>query len=215
MRDYRSDPAALSAAAAQMGVGLDSAQAEALLQFHDLLLRWNRAFNLVSRRDTDRLLTRHLLDSLSLVPWVQGTVMDLGTGAGLPGVPLAIAQPRQSFTLVDRNERKIRFLRQVARELGLDNIHPWCGDVRGLPADARFDTVACRAVAAIAEVWALAGSRLAPGGCLLIMHRGQSRAAVDGVPDVLPRGRLRERRMISVPGLPRPHELVVFERDTG
>ncbi len=202
----------LVADAAAVGVALDDRQAEALLRFRDLLLRWNRAFNLVSRRDTHRLLVRHLLDSLSIAPYLRGSrVLDLGTGAGLPGVPLAIARGDVSFTLVDRSERKIRFLHQVVRSLGLSNVRAWCGDVRALPAETPFDTVVCRAVAGVTQVWALAGERLHPGGCMLIMHRSRS-AGEPEEPGDLPGGRLRERKHLCIPGREEPHELLVIER---
>lgn len=209
-------PQSLIADAATLGVHLESRQAEALLQFGALLLRWNRAFNLISRQDTGRLVPRHLLDSLSIAPWLHGQdVMDLGTGAGLPGVPLAIAREQAKFFLVDRSGRKIRFIDEVVRSLGLSNVTTWCGDVRALPESAVFDTVVCRAVAPVMDIWSLAEGRLRPGGRVLIMHRGQSagRSSVGASNENLEGGCLRERVHLQVPGLPLPHELVVLERE--
>jgi 16S rRNA (guanine527-N7)-methyltransferase len=207
-------PESLVADAGTLGVRLEIRQAAALLQFGDLLLRWNRAFNLISRRDTGRLVSRHLLDSLSVTPWLHGReVMDLGTGAGLPGVPLAIAREDSSFTLVDRSERKIRFIDQVVRTLGLTNVATRCGDVRSLPDSAIFDTVVSRAVASVDEIWALAEPRLRPGGRVLIMHRGQAPAERDVVVGGLPGGCVHDRILLQLPGLPQPHELVVLERE--
>ncbi len=124
------------------------ASGNSLLQFAALLRRWGAAFNLVSRRDSPRLVARHLLDSLSLAPMLRGVrVVDLGTGAGLPGVPLAIACPERSFTLIDRSERRIRFVRQAVVELGLTNVVPIAIDFDDFRADALFDTVVSRAVA--------------------------------------------------------------------
>lgn len=209
-------PQSLVLEAATLGVHLEFRQAEAVLQFGDLLLRWNRAFNLISRRDTDRLVPRHLLDSLSIAPWLQGSsVMDLGTGAGLPGLPLAIASEGINFTLVDRNERKIRFVDQAIRTLGLPNVQTRCGDVRALPAGMTFDTVVTRAVASVNEVWALAEPRLRSAGRVLIMHRGQASPAdvtTDPSADEIGTRHVRERVLVQLPGLPQPHELVVLER---
>jgi 16S rRNA (guanine527-N7)-methyltransferase len=207
-------PESLVADARILGVHLEIRQAAALLQFGDLLLRWNRAFNLISRRDTGRLVSRHLLDSLSIAPRLHGRdVLDLGTGAGLPGVPLAIAREEVSFTLVDRSERKIRFIDQAARTLGLTNVTTQAADVRSLPDSASFDTVVSRAVASLDELWALAESRLRPCGRVLIMHRGQALSERGSVV-VAPAGsRVQEQVLLAVPGLPQPHELVVLERE--
>jgi 16S rRNA (guanine527-N7)-methyltransferase len=202
-----------------MGVVIELPQAEQLLQFGDLLLRWNRAFNLISRRDTARLVSRHLLDSVSIAPWLAGLrVMDLGTGGGLPGVPLGIVRKDVSFTLVDRSDRKIRFIDQAVRTLGLTNVATWCGDVRDLPPDVVFDTVVSRAVASVEQIWAMAGERVSPGGRVLVMHRGQ--VARGGAPSptaqVRPAGVARyDQVLLPVPGLEHPHELVVLERERG
>jgi len=214
--EVEASPDTLVADAAALGVRLDIRQAGALLQFGDLLLRWNRAFNLISRRDTGRLISRHLLDSLSIAPWLHGReVMDLGTGAGLPGVPLAIARQEASFTLVDRNERKIRFIDQVVRSLGLDNVATVCGDVRDLDVSVTFDTVVSRAVASLGEIWSLAEPRLRPDGRVLIMHRGQGPYPPDAAEnrERTTGGCVRERILVHLPGLPQPHELVVLVRE--
>jgi 16S rRNA (guanine527-N7)-methyltransferase len=212
--EVEANPENLAADARTLGVHLDTHQALALLRFGDLLLRWNRAFNLISRRDTGRLVSRHLLDSLSIAPRLHGRdVMDLGTGAGLPGVPLAIARGDLSFTLVDRSERKIRFIDQVTRTLGLTNVTTQSGDARSLTDSATFDTVVSRAVASLDEIWTLAHQRLRPGGRMLIMHRGQALSERGTVVVGPPGSRVREQVLLEIPGLPQPHELVVLERE--
>lgn len=196
-----------------LAVALERHQAEVLKRFGDLLVHWNRAFNLVSRRDVERLVPRHLLDSLSIAPWVEGVeVMDLGTGAGLPGVPLAIAQPQRRFTLVDRNARRIRFVAHACRSLEIRNVEAIACDVIGLPADRRFDTIVARAVADVAEVWRLAEPRLRGGGRVLVLWRGQSEAE-PRLPDALPRLARADQHHVRIPGLTRPHVLVVLERE--
>src|SRR5690625_5967549 len=104
---------------------LCAGQQSRLVDYMDLLAHWIRAFNLTAITDPVEMVHRHLIDSLAILPWVEGSlVADAGTGAGLPGVPLAIARPDTEFVLVDSNGKKIRFLRQVRRELGLTNIEP-------------------------------------------------------------------------------------------
>ncbi len=218
-RDAAGDRSDLLTGAAALGVELNPAQADALLGFGALLARWNQAFNLVSRRDIERLLPRHLLDSLSAATELAPSrVLDLGTGAGLPGVPLAIVQPQLQFTLVDRNERKIRFIGQVVRELGLANVTPLCADVARMPGNDSFDTVVTRAVAAPAGIWALAEPRLAPAGRLVLLHRvhdGRTTQAADGAApeSAAPPGtRIFGRRLAAIPGLAERHEVLVLGR---
>lgn len=211
MPDRLPEPATLCRDATTIGLELDLDQASAVIAFGELLLRWNRAFNLISRKDEDRLYHRHLLDSLSVVPWLMGNrILDLGTGAGLPGIPLAIASRQCSFVLVDRHERKIRFVRQAVRALGLENVTTWCGDITSSAAPADCDTVVTRAVAAAAEAWRLARGVLRPGGRLLLMAHGQGDA---GMEDTLPDdAQVVARVRIPIPGLALPHGLLVLER---
>jgi 16S rRNA (guanine527-N7)-methyltransferase len=122
-----SDPAEILNAGSEtlLGRTLSDSEIDQLLAYRALLQRWNSTYNLTAIRDPMEMVTRHLLDSLSIWPWVNdGPVLDAGTGAGLPGVPLAILRPELEFTLLDSAGKKVRFLRQVKRELGLDNIQP-------------------------------------------------------------------------------------------
>lgn len=216
--------------AAALGVELDDRQLLQLAQFATLLLRWNRAFNIISRRDESRLTNRHLLDSLSIAPWVQGPrVLDMGTGGGLPGVPLAICRRDQQFTLLDRTQRKIRFVTQVKRALGLENVDPVCADVRELRDDALFDCIVSRAVADSETNWRLAAPRLRSRGRLLIMastggaerassedfsdQRGSSVRNLAISPVGAPQGsRYLAREHLQIPGLNRAHRLDVLMR---
>jgi 16S rRNA (guanine527-N7)-methyltransferase len=219
------DPAAealdIAAGARHLGVVLDADQVGRLAAFAGLLAHWNRAFNLVSRQDIGRLRERHLLDSLSVTPWLAGSeVMDLGTGAGLPGIPLAIARPDLQFTLVDRSPRKIRFVQQAIRSLALGNVTVHAGDVRGLPEPRRFDTIVSRAVAEVGVLWALGGERLRPGGRMLVLWRSQSRGdarapANDDLATSLPDTVHAVQQEVSVPGLARSHRLIVVESTGG
>lgn len=120
----RSDEQAyLLAGAATMGVSLSDAQAGKLLDYLDLLQKWNKAYNLTAVRERSAMLTQHLLDSLSIVPHLPpGDLLDAGSGGGLPGIPLAILQPERSITLIDTVGKKVAFLKQAAMTLGLKNL---------------------------------------------------------------------------------------------
>jgi 16S rRNA (guanine527-N7)-methyltransferase len=142
----------LVAGARQLQVALNAAAAQALLRLLDELERWNRAYNLTAISARDQMLTHHLLDSLSVAPFVQGsTLADVGTGAGFPGLPLALIAPQRRCMLVDSNGKKQRFVAHAARTLGLANVearHARVEDVR--PAQP-FDTVVARACAALPQ----------------------------------------------------------------
>ena len=118
------DPAAaLARGAAELGVALDAAQRERLLKLAAELLRWNKAYNLTAITEREAMLTHHLLDSLSVQPALHGErIADVGTGAGFPGLPLAIVNPARRFTLLDSNNKKVRFVAHAARTLGLANV---------------------------------------------------------------------------------------------
>ncbi len=204
------EASALVGQAAVLGVDLDHRRAVALLAFRDLLLHWNRAFNLVSRADTARLVPRHLLDSLTAAPWLIGSsVLDVGTGAGLPGVPLAIAREDVQVTLIDLSERKIRFVDRAVRALGLGNVSTRCGDVAALAPAERFDTVVSRAVADSAAIWGLIASHLNPEGRLVVMSRARG-AAGQPAPEPPAGSRLEASPRVWIPGLQGPHELMVL-----
>jgi 16S rRNA (guanine527-N7)-methyltransferase len=169
--------AQLRAGAAALGLPLDAAQGEALLRLLDELAQWNRAYNLTAITDRAQMLTHHLLDSLAVQPALAGArVLDLGTGAGFPGLPLALVNPQRSFALLDGTAKKIRFVAHAARTLGLGNVVAVHGRAGEWQPDAPFDTVVARAVAPVAELAALALPLLAPGG-RLVACKGQRREA--------------------------------------
>lgn len=210
------DAVQLRREASALGIALSADQAERLAAFGDLLLRWNRTFNIISRQDQARLVPRHLLDSLSVAPWLRGpAVLDLGTGGGLPGIPLAILRADLSFTLLDRSPRKIRFVSQVCRVLGLANVKPLCADAGRLAPDARFDCIVSRAVTQLGALWKLARPLLRsgpdPGVLLAMVSARAAKDPDDGPGSVLPGGRIIARPVLRIPGLEDGHRLVVVE----
>ena len=154
----------------EMGLALDDAIVERLVDYLQLLIKWNKAYNLTAVRDPLEMVGRHLLDSLAINPWLRGErVLDVGTGAGLPGIPLAILNPRRQFTLLDSNGKKTRFVLQAASELGLSNVTVEHLRLERYHPAQPFDTITSRAFSALDEF--VAGTRhlLAAGGALLAM----------------------------------------------
>jgi 16S rRNA (guanine527-N7)-methyltransferase len=140
------------------------------LAYLTLLEKWNRVYNLTGVRDAREMVTRHLLDSFAIIPFVAGPrVLDIGTGAGLPGIPLALALPEMEFVLLDSSSKKVQFVRQVVTELALANVAVVCQRAQQYAPAARFDTVVTRALAAIKEILTMAHPLCKPGGRMLIM----------------------------------------------
>ena len=163
-------PLQLSQGLAAMSLPLGIHQCEALLGYLGLLRKWNRAFNLTAVRDPGSMVRRQLLDSLSLVPWLdRGPVLDVGTGAGLPGIPLAIACAAVKFTLIDSNGKKTRFVQQVVGELGLANVEVVRRRVEQLERPCHYQTIVSRALGSLADMVSATESLLAPAGCWLAM----------------------------------------------
>jgi 16S rRNA (guanine527-N7)-methyltransferase len=193
------------------GIRVPEAESAALAQFLDLLMRWNRVYNLTGIRDLAELVDRHLIESLALRPLLKGDrVADVGTGAGLPGVPLAITERTRSFTLIESRAKRVRFLRHVAAELDLANTQVAHGRAEHLRPDRPFDTVLARAVAPPAELLAICRNLTAPGSILLLLTATHLQAAFDGLaPDFVLRHVAPEHRD-SVPKL--RSSIVLLER---
>jgi len=158
----------------------DNAQAK-LLAYLDLLAKWNRTYNLTAVRDPGDMVSRHLLDSLAVLPFVHGTnLADLGSGAGLPGIPLAIARPDLAVTLIESNGKKARFLREAIRSLPFANVS--VAQARVQDTAGAFDTVTARAFASLHDMLAWAGHLLAPGGRWLALKGRADPAELDAIP---------------------------------
>jgi 16S rRNA (guanine527-N7)-methyltransferase len=155
---------------AALQLSLDARQQARLLEYLGLLSRWNKTYNLTSVRDEAQMVTRHLLDSLVIAPYLTGQrFLDVGTGAGLPGVPMAILFPQREFLLLDSNGKKTRFLFQVKTALCLDNMAVHQARVETFKPAEPIDTVMSRAFAPLQDMVHGCSHLLAPGGKILAM----------------------------------------------
>lgn len=153
-----------------LGVACDAGQRQQLLAYLQLLQKWNTAYNLTAVRDPGQMVTRHLLDSLAVAPYLPlGNAIDVGTGAGLPGVPLAILFPQRQFDLLDSNGKKTRFLFQVKTALSLDNMQVHHQRVESFQPFRPYDVVLSRAYAALRDMVSSCRHLLAPHGRFLAM----------------------------------------------
>ncbi len=143
----------LVSSARRMGVALAAAHAGRMQRLLDELGKWNQAYNLTALNRREEWVTHHLLDSLSIAPLLAGSrIADVGTGAGFPGMPLAILYPERTFALIDSNGKKIRFVQHAVRTLGLTNVIPQQARAEALTPGSPFDTVVARAFAALPEL---------------------------------------------------------------
>lgn len=163
----------LSEGLAQMQLSLNEDQQQQLLAFLALLNKWNRAYNLTAVRDESEMVSRQLLDSLSILPWVTTEhLLDVGAGGGLPGIPLAIVLPAKRFTLLDSNGKKTRFLQQCVLELGLKNVEVIHGRAEDCKPEHPFSQISSRAFTALDNLVAWCGDLLVRDGSFLAM-KGQ------------------------------------------
>lgn len=197
----------LAAGLAQLGIDLTAEARDKLTAYLDLLLKWNRTYNLTALRDPEQGLTHHLLDSLAILPWVgPEPLLDVGSGGGLPGIPLAIARPELSVTMVDTVQKKVSFLQQAAIELGLSNVQAVHARVENLPGS--YAQISSRAFAELKDFVGLTRQLLAPGGRWLAM-KGQR---PDGEIAALPAGvRVASIETLAVPGLDAERHLIILQ----
>ncbi|MGR9108761.1 MAG: 16S rRNA (guanine(527)-N(7))-methyltransferase RsmG [Gammaproteobacteria bacterium] len=155
----------------ELGLRYGPDSLSALLRFQALLAKWNRIYNLTAIRDPEIMLSHHLLDSASASPYLYGQrVLDVGTGPGLPGIPLAILNPGHFFVLLDSNAKKTRFVRQAVLELSLTNVEVVQDRVERFKPAALFDTIITRAFAAVSEILSTTARLLTERGRLLAMR---------------------------------------------
>ena len=193
-------------------LGLPSSPLAArLLDYLALLDRWNRTYNLTAIRDPREMVGKHLLDSLSMLPHVHdGRLADLGTGPGLPGIPLALARPALQITLVESNGKKTRFLREVVRQLGLGNVRVLEARAEAVDEPGTFDQLTARAMDTLAGILQVGGHLLAPDGRLLAMKGQRPDAEIAALP---PGWRVESVQRLDVPGVDGERHLAVVTRD--
>jgi 16S rRNA (guanine527-N7)-methyltransferase len=198
----------LVAGLSALHLALDESAIAQLLDYVELLERWNAAYNLTAVRDPAEMVTRHLLDSLAIAPYVTGaTLADLGSGAGLPGIPLAIVAPGREILLVDSNGKKARFLREAVRKLALANTR--VAESRVENVEGTFDCITARAFASLGDMLAWGGHLLAPDGRWLALKGRFPEDELAEMPDAF---EIEKTIELNVPGLDAERHLVVVKR---
>ena len=202
--------ARLADGAATLGVEIDDEQQRTMLAYLALLKRWNKIYNLTAVKGDANILTRHLLDSLSVAPHLHGRkVIDIGTGAGLPGIPVAIACPHLQLTLLDSNAKRCRFLRQVQAQLKLKNVTVVQQRVEEYQPAEKFDSLLSRAFSSLQALISSSAHLLAEGGQVVAMKGiwpgDEKEALTDGfmVENVV---------KLKVPGLSEQRHLVICKK---
>jgi 16S rRNA (guanine527-N7)-methyltransferase len=200
--------ARLQAGIAELGLAPGADATERLLDYLELLSRWNTVYNLTAVRDPADMVERHLLDSLSIAPCVRGDLLaDLGSGAGLPGIPLAILEPGRQHVLIDSNGKKIRFLREAVRMLGLSNVR--VEQTRVENAHGHYDCITARAFATLGEMLTLGGHLLAPNGIWLALKGLLKNEEIISLPAGFV---VAEIKPLKVPGLGAARHVVIIKR---
>ena len=193
-----------------MNTCVSQEQQEKLLAYLDLLYKWNRVYSLTALKEEDQAVSHHLLDSLSILPFVPtGNLLDVGSGGGTPGIPLAIARPELAVTLLDSNTKKAAFLRQAAIEVGLNNIAVHSGRVEQYHPDTGFAAITSRAFAELADFVSLSKHLLAPGGRWLAMKGVRPEEEMAHLPDDVG---VDAAYPLTVPGINGERHLVVLRR---
>lgn len=201
------EAALLAAGITQMGLDVSRETQVKLLAYMTLLQKWNKVYNLTAVRDPKEMVTLHLLDSLSVLPYVNAkNLLDVGSGAGLPGIVLAIVKPELQVTTIDTVQKKAIFMRQVKGELGLDNLEVVHARVESYQASQKFEVIISRAFSELALFIRLTKHLIAEHGAWLAMKGQEPYAELDGL-DV------REKKIIplDVAGLEAERHLVFLE----
>ena len=199
----------LAAGVAALGLALPQGAEERLLAYLALLDKWNRVYNLTAVRETERMVSHHLLDSLAAVPYFTGqTVLDVGSGGGFPGIPLAIARPELQVTLIDSIAKKTAFLLQAKAELGLVNLHVVTSRVEDYRPESGFDVITSRAFSDLRAFVALTRPLLNPGGRWLAMKGLMPHEEIASLPLLV---KVSANHALHVPGLDASRHLIVLE----
>ena len=196
---------------AAMGLEVPAAAQEKLLAYAALLEKWNKTYSLTALRGADKAVSHHLLDSLAVLPHVPaGTLLDVGSGGGMPGIPLAIVLPELAVTLIDSNSKKTAFLRQAAIELRLSNVNVHCGRVEQYHPPLPFSAITSRAFAELTDFVVLSRHLLAADGVWLAMKGVRPEAEIAALPAGV---RVRAVHPLQVPGVEGERHVVILDND--
>lgn len=194
----------------RLNLDLSEARQETMLAYLALMAKWNQVYNLTSRRAESDWVPRHLLDSLAVLPYINGSrIADIGSGAGVPGIVLAVASPERQFTLLDSNAKKARFMTQAAIELKLDNVTVIGGRAEAFMPQTGFDSVISRAFASVGDFLRVAGHLVAPTGKMLAM-KGVYPA--EELAELTAGFELETTERLDVPFLEGERHLLIFKR---
>lgn len=204
--------AQLCSALDHMNIELAQNQITLLLDYLALLEKWNKAFNLTAVRNTDDMLARHLVDSLSIVKHVQGEhILDVGTGPGLPGIPLAICYPDKQLTLVDSNIKKTRFITQSLIELGISNVEVHHCRIEDLGKAPEYDEIVSRAFASLDKMLSLCSPYLKQGGRFLAMKGLNVESEIEQVSGPF---QISARHHLDIPACDAERYLIIIEPES-
>ena len=198
--------------AAAQSLSLTDTQADLLTRYVELLAKWNKAYNLTAVRDPVEMVSRHILDSLSIVPFVEGEkLMDVGAGPGLPSIPLAIMYPEKSFTAVDSNGKKTRFMVQAKTELGLTNVHVTNERCESFKTETPFDVIMSRAFSSLQDMVNGTAHLLKPSGKFLAMKGIHPEQELKDLFEERSDVSLQESHALDVPGCEAQRHLVILQ----
>jgi len=196
----------------ELGVAAVSGAVDTLTQYIGLIVKWNKVYNLTAIQDPDRMATDHVLDSLAIVPHLRPErILDIGSGAGLPGIPVAIVRPQWRITLLDANQKRCAFLRQAVIELELHNAEVACERIENYRPARAFDTVVSRAFAEAPLFARVAAPCVAPGGFMFAMKGAYPQDELSRLP---PGVRVHEVVKTDVPGLGAQRHLVIMTKSS-
>jgi len=208
--DAGSIEAAITRGAEALSVSLDSNQIQQLAALVGLLAKWNQVYNLTGVRDPHEMVTRHILDSLAVLPFLHGeSLLDVGTGAGLPGLVLAITRPGLTMTLLDSSDKKLRFVRQVIAELKLDQLSVVQSRMQAYQPERAFAMVISRAVSSLSELYRMTYHLLRDDGRFLFMKGVQPDSELD---DFEHSGHVQIERL-QIPGLDAERHLLILDNN--
>jgi len=200
----------ITTAAEEMGINLTGSEQQQIDHYLQLLARWNRTYNLTAIRDPAKMVTHHILDSLPVVPFLSGRrIADLGSGAGLPGIPIATLYPEIEVVMVDSNIKKSRFIQQAILELGLSNASVVHSRVEDLKPDQLFDTVVSRAFTSLSQFLEASLPLLKDDGVAVAM---KGKWPEEGGDDVISGFSLEQVVPVQVPGIRAERHMVVCRK---